>query len=366
MLTFFYFFFMVVKAMAVNSPFEFFLQWHLTERCNLSCQHCYQSGRGGAELTLAEIGAVAAEAAEMVQEWERLYAVVIERSCNVTGGEPLLRRDLDAILAVLGEAGFALDLLSNGTLIDAAAAQRLAQQGVRGVQISLEGPQIIHDQIRGAGSYQAALGGCRHLREAGLAVSFNVTLSRLNAPYLEEIVALAATVGVTRVGFARLVPAGQGALLRQEMLAAEEVADIYRRLFALAVPGVQVVTGDPVAAQLRAGASVTPVASGGAPCGGCAAGVSGLTLLADGTLLPCRRLEVPLGNVRRHSLREIWATSPVLRQLRTQSLYHGKCASCALWNGCRGCRAIAYACSATGGQPGDYLASDPQCFIAGG
>lgn len=352
--------------MASNSPFEFFLQWHLTERCNLSCQHCYQSGRGGSELTLVEIGAVATEAAEMLQEWERLYGVDIARSCNVTGGEPLLRGDLDAVLGVLGAAGFALDLLSNGTLIDAAAAQRLARQGVRGVQISLEGPQAIHDQIRGAGSYQAALNGCRHLQEAGVAVSFNVTLSRLNALYLEEIVAIAAAAGVTRVGCARLVPAGQGALMREQMLATEEVAAIYRRLFALAVPGVQIVTGDPVAAQMRVGASLKLDASGGAPCGGCAAGVSGLTLLADGTLLPCRRLEVPLGNVRNDSLREIWATSPVLQQLRIQSLYQGKCGKCSLWSNCRGCRAIAYAASATGGNPGDYLATDPQCFIASG
>jgi radical SAM protein with 4Fe4S-binding SPASM domain len=144
------------------------------------------------------------------------------------------------------------------------------------------------------------------------------------------------------------------------MLDPDEVAALYRRVFSLSVPDLQVVTGDPVAWQMLAGASGP---SGCTPLGGCAAGVSGLTLLPDGTILPCRRLEVPLGNVRTDSLREVWATSEVLCRLRTQSLYRGKCGSCPRWSGCRGCRAIAWACSAAAGEGGDYLAADPQCFI---
>lgn len=350
--------------MAVNRPFEFFLQWHLTERCNLRCRHCYQTGRGGDELSLAEIRAVVDEAAAMIGEWERRYGVAIARSCNVTGGEPLLRDDLEAVFEALAGAGFALDLLSNGTLIDRFWAQQLAAYRVRGVQISLEGPEGIHDQIRGCGSYRAAVRGCAELRDAGLPVSFNVTLSRLNAPYLEEILAAAAEHGAARVGFARLVPSGQGLLLREQMLDAAEAGAVYRRLFALEVPGVEVVTGDPIAMQLRSAETAVLPPSGTAPCGGCAAGISGLTLLPDGTLLPCRRLEVPLGNVRHDALREVWAASPVLCRLRNQEAYRGRCGRCRRWSLCRGCRAMAWACSKTDGRDGDYLADDPQCFLA--
>jgi radical SAM protein with 4Fe4S-binding SPASM domain len=96
--------------------------------------------------------------------------------------------------------------------------------------------------------------------------------------------------------------------------------------------------------------------------GGCAAGVAGLTILADGTVTPCRRLPIPLGKVGENSLREIWATSPVLEQLRNKSLYLGKCGTCSRWSTCRGCRAIAYAYAQAQGKPG-FLAPDPQCFI---
>jgi len=74
-------------------------------------------------------------------------------------------------------------------------------------------------------------------------------------------------------------------------------------------------------------------------------------------VLPCRRLHVPIGNVRDDSLRQLWATSEVLQALRDRSFYKGKCAHCSRWANCRGCRAIAHAVT------GDYLAEDPGCFI---
>jgi radical SAM protein with 4Fe4S-binding SPASM domain len=96
--------------------------------------------------------------------------------------------------------------------------------------------------------------------------------------------------------------------------------------------------------------------------GGCAAGVSGLTILADGTIVPCRRLPLPLGNVRQDSLREIWAGSPLLEQLRDREQYGGKCGSCPRWANCRGCRAIAYSYAQVRGRE-DMLADDPQCWL---
>ena len=101
---------------------------------------------------------------------------------------------------------------------------------------------------------------------------------------------------------------------------------------------------------------------GDIPLGGCAAGVSGMTILPDGTLTPCRRLYIPVGNIRKDSFREVWATSEVLEGIRDRSRYKGKCGSCKRWADCRGCRAIAYAFSRAQGKS-DFLAEDPQCFI---
>jgi radical SAM protein with 4Fe4S-binding SPASM domain len=140
----------------------------------------------------------------------------------------------------------------------------------------------------------------------------------------------------------------------------ERVREIYEQIFAMSAEGLEIVTGDPVASQMRAG-KVTDDC-GSIATGGCAAGISGLTIMPDGTVVPCRRLPLPLGNIRTDSLREIWVESAILNQLRDRSRYKGKCGACRRWALCRGCRAIAYAAS-LGRRQEDLLADDPQCFL---
>ncbi len=147
--------------MAVRSALEFFVQWHLTERCNLRCRHCYQSGAAGEELDLASIREAIAEIDETVAGWSRDYGLELGLSFTLTGGEPFLRPDLWEILEEVRGRGHDAWLLSNGTLVDPPTAARLASLGVRGVQVSIEGPEGVHEEIRGRGSYEAALEGLK-------------------------------------------------------------------------------------------------------------------------------------------------------------------------------------------------------------
>lgn len=346
--------------MSITQAYDFFIQWHLTERCNLRCKHCYQEGQNIAEMPLAEISRIVDEVSEMIQDWQEAYGIEFLRSFNVTGGEPFLRADIFVILEKMVSRGFEVYVLSNGTLISPEKARILADLGIKGVQVSLEGPEEIHDAIRGAGSFSASLSGIQHLLDAGLKVSLNTTLSQINADYVMSLVGLAASLGVQRLGFARLVPSGRGLGLLQKMLSPGQVKQLYETIFALQVRGLEMVSGDPVAAQMSSLAELGD--TGDIPSGGCAAGVAGLTLLPDGTITPCRRLNIPLGQVPQDSLREIWAVSPVLALLRDKGQYQGKCGACHRWAQCRGCRAIAYAYSLARGAP-DFLADDPQCFL---
>jgi MoaA/NifB/PqqE/SkfB family radical SAM enzyme len=347
--------------MSVARPYDFLIQWHLTDKCNLRCRHCYQEGRPVQELSLGQVFQVIDEIGQMIRDWHETYNIDFQPSFNVTGGEPFLRPDLFAILEGMAALGFEIYLLSNGTCITPERARLLAELKVNGVQVSLEGPREIHEAIRGRGSFDASLQGIRTLMDAGVKVSLNATLSRLNAGRFQELVELARSLGVPRLGFSRLVPSGQGRALLDQMLTTAQVQELYEEALSLRVDGLEIVTGDPMAAQMGAPApeSEDPEPF---PAGGCAAGVAGLTILADGTVTPCRRLDIPLGQVGQESLREIWATSPILEALRDKSRYHGKCGACARWADCRGCRAIAYEYARSQGTP-DFLAPDPQCFI---
>jgi AdoMet-dependent heme synthase len=377
--------------------FDFFVQWHLTEKCNLKCTHCYQEGKTIRDISLPEIKMTVRQISDTIQQWSDTYEIPFSASCNVTGGEPLLRKDLPKILQELARYNFNISVLTNGTLMEKETARRLADIPVSGVQVSLEGPETIHENIRGKYSFSSAVKGVESLLDAGIPVTLNVTLSEMNADFITDMVTVATGLGVQRLGFSRLVPYGRGSSMLTKMLTKERAREIYEQIFSirnsafnqesdlkaqffnrgqeehsdlnpylsgrpstLKIEELQIVTGDPVASQL--GAESIDDDFEAFPVGGCAAGLSGITLLPDGTISPCRRLGMSIGNILKDSLREVWATSRVLNALRDKNAYKGKCKTCKRWSTCRGCRAIAYACALSQGR-NDFLEEDPQCFI---
>ncbi len=342
-----------------SQPMEFFFQWHLTERCNLRCIHCYQEGGKVKELSLSQAKRIVTIAHNTILSWSDTYEITFSPSFNVTGGEPFLSPFLPDILRHMKTKGFDIYLLTNGTMIDREKAHMLAEIPIQGVQVSVEGPEAIHNQIRGKGSFRKTMNGISHLLESGLIIALNVTLSEINCRHVKDLVELTSSIGAQRLGFSRLVPYGRGKDLIDNIIPQDKLRQIYEDIFSIKNSKVQIATGDPVASQIG---TETDDGRTDIPLGGCAAGVSGITILSDGTLTPCRRLGIPIGNILKDSVREIWATSPVLESLRTKTAYKGKCGICARWSQCRGCRAIAYAYSSAKGI-GDYLAEDPQCFI---
>lgn len=311
-------------------------------------------------MTITEIKEVIGEVSDMLSDWSDTYGIAFLPSFNITGGEPFLYGDIFEVLENIRKRGFETYLLSNGTLIDREKAKLLSWLGVSGVQVSIEGPEEIHETIRGKGSFRASLKGVQHLLDSGITVTLNVTLSEMNAEHFMEIITLSSSLGVQKLGFSRLVPSGRGLGMLNKMLKKEIVKGLYKKIFSIRANGLKIVTGDPVVSLMSS--SLREGDMGRVPLGGCAAGVSGLTILPDGTITPCRRLNIPIGNVRKDSLREVWATSDVLGFLRDKSSYKGKCGRCRRWAQCRGCRAIAYAYSQAKGE-NDFLAEDPQCFI---
>lgn len=297
----------------------------------------------------------------MLDERRENYRTGFSPVFIITGGEPFLRRDILEILEEIRCRGFEIYLLSNGTLIGKNRAERLAGIGLKGVQISIEGPESLHDSIRGRGSFASCLRGVERLLGSGIGVTMNFTLSRLNAGYIPALVNLARSSGVQRLFISRLVPTVRSRGLFDEMLTGAQAKEAYESLisFGRNGGGLEVLVGGSVAAAYAGACGEN---SGCAAIGGCAAGVSGLTFLPDGTITPCRRLDLPIGNVRESRLRDIWANSGVLGELRDKRRYKGRCGMCARWDRCRGCRALAYAYTRARGLA-DFLAEDPQCFM---
>ena len=165
---------------------------HLTDKCNLSCKHCYAKNMSarGSELTDKEIASFL----------EKFYAAG-GRAVVLSGGEPLLRNNFKKIFQVNPAAEFIL--LTNATLIDDESAAFLAQYNVS-IQVSMDGATAkIHDSIRGKGSFAAAMAGLEHLKRRGLQkrINFCTTIMRQNLNDLPNIFNLARSTGIPFVRF---------------------------------------------------------------------------------------------------------------------------------------------------------------------
>lgn len=335
---------------------EFYFQWHITERCNFYCSHCYQDLHNlSEELPLSDLIETADKVQQALKVWQRKGHIAI------TGGEPFLHPHMFDILEYVEgiDEITRLSVLTNASLIDKTAIQRLhAISKLNFVQVSLEGatPET-NDGIRRKGAFDLTIKAIRDLQEAGIAVRVMATIQRDNAHEAVDIMRLCQREKVSRLSFERMVPIGAGAKCGNDrMLSPAELSRVMqdlldnedsdsslllkaRTLWALLDLEGKSLKGEnnPIGAM-------------------CSAGTDGLCIMPNGNVLPCRRLPIVIGNIKTDSIFEIWYKSPVLWELRKRTEFKGKCGKCELIPRCSGCRAIAYAVT------GDYLEEDPQCW----
>ena len=143
---------------------EFYFQWHITERCNLSCKHCYQNVNDISELPLNDLLAIINKMENALLKWNK------QGTLSLTGGEPLFRKnDLYALMDRLDTSKSLCyyDILTNGSYITESEAEKLiTHPHLRRIQLSLEGAcATVNDEIRGPGSFDSTIEAIRNLRK---------------------------------------------------------------------------------------------------------------------------------------------------------------------------------------------------------
>ena len=330
---------------------DFAFQWHLSDRCHRRCAHCYQDSHDGG----SEPGPEAH--AEMA---DRVLSALPGRAVRVhlTGGEPLLL----PWLAELGEHLHGRDnlaelgLITSGTLAPRRLLTRLAAlPGLRRIQVSVEsGSAAVHDAVRGAGSLARVVRLLPRFRDlTGRPLVLMVTLGRHNVGTIDGTVRLAERVGAAGIVFERFVPLGRGRGMAGEALDATG----WRAAQAAIVraSGVEGLDPDDLLPYRALRLWLAPGHGESLEGALCNLGGSTMALMPDGTVLPCRRLPLPLGNVLRTPfadlLERLRSHAPEALRPRLSGL---RCRGCGVED-CMGCRALALAVA------GDLLADDPQC-----
>ena len=194
-------------------PHRLVLQWHVTERCNLRCTHCYQESYSGDELPFDDLLRLLQQYKDLLDAWGRPpWSSPVRGHVTVTGGEPFVRTDFLDLLEVFAanRRRFSFAVLTNGSFINAALAYRLRQLRPAYVQVSIEGTRATHDNIRGAGNYDRTLAAVRHLVRSGIRTMISFSAHRANFREFPEVCRLGHKLRVSRVWADRVIPWGSG------------------------------------------------------------------------------------------------------------------------------------------------------------
>jgi len=189
--------------------------WNITRRCNLRCVHCYAHAKD----IPFENELSTEEGKTLIDDLAQFGVPVL----LLSGGEPLVRRDLPELAAYAVEKGMRAVISTNGTLITREVADILKKIGLSYVGISLDGMEAVNDRFRGVkGAFASALDGIRNCKEAGIKVGLRFTVNKFNATEIPKIFDLLEDMDIPRVCFYHLVYAGRGSKLVEDDLSHEE------------------------------------------------------------------------------------------------------------------------------------------------
>jgi heme b synthase len=323
--------------------------WELTRSCNLACSHCRASSQYGPypdELTTSECFKIIDEIVSFSNP------VII-----LTGGEPLLRKDVFEIAAYGKSKGLIMVMAPNGTLLTDENVKKIISSGIKRISISLDGPdEAVHDRLRQVlGAFKQACAGIERAKKAGLEFQINSTITKRNIKLLPEIIKLAKDLGAKAHHIFLLVPTGRAKDMIDEELSAKEYEETLKLLAkekkdsSLEIKITCAPHFNRILLQEHVGAA--PALRGR----GCMGGVSFCFISHRGELQPCGYLELKCGNTRKEGFKKAWLESEVFSNIRDWSKYEGKCGICEFKGVCGGCRARAYI------KFNNYLGEEPFC-----
>ncbi len=324
--------------------------WNLTRRCNLECAHCYISA-GPSESADGELST-----AECLRIVDEILALNPAPLFILSGGEPLLRKDLATIAWYAVRGGATVVVGTNGTMLTDERIAELKDAGVSGVAVSVDSMDARrHDNFRhGRGAFDATAAAVERLRAYRLDFIIQTTITKGNRAELRRLVDWSAEQGAVSFNAYFLVATGRGAHL-SDLTAADyeatliELVEHHRRYLGRMM--VRAKCAPHFMRLVHQLAPESPVLNYETRC---PCGTQYCRITPDGKLTPCPYNPTAAGDLRRQSFADIWQEAPLFGELRGHAL-GGRCGRCEYRAVCGGCRARALALT------GDQLAEDPSC-----
>ena len=329
----------------------FYIQWHITNLCNLRCKHCYQDDFSKkSDLDWPGLKRVSDNLLTTLREWDKTACI------HLTGGEPLLKPELFPLLSDLDQQPTVeeLGIITNGLLVDREMVRRLSGfSKLKKIKISLDGGDSeINDSIRSKGTFDKVMENLTLIKkEKRFEILLMFTVMKNNFRSLPALLKLCQDLGIDGLIIERFIPLGRGRESLAEVLSKEEWKEMIGMLLDFFSIEEEPSFLPYQAFQISFHEEEPELL--GAPC---IIGTDGLCIMPEGTVFPCRRLPISTGNLLDTPLKQIWEESDILEKLRRKENLKGKCGRCEMKD-CRGCRSLAFALT------GDYLEEDPHCWF---
>lgn len=350
-----------VRHLKSGSPFRpLNCVWEVTLACDLRCKHCGSRAGHAREHELTTV-----EALSMVDQLAELECELV----TLSGGEPLLRDDWDVIARACADRGMKVNLVTNGVGVTPEVAARAVEAGLCNVAVSLDGPEAVHDAIRGRGTFARSCQGLRVLRDAGMSTAVMTTVHRSTIDHLAETRRVAIDVGAAMWRLQLGKP--MGCLDESDTIDPQRLLDLIPWLAAMKREGpIHVAVGDSLGYYGPHDRTLRGWGWRGRNerWQGCQAGRFAIGLESDGGVKGCLSIQgwhdegtdlARVGTVREAPLAALWFDPELFAWNRTfdPSSLSGECARCAKARTCRG--GATCVTTAVHGKPGD----DPYCYL---
>lgn len=305
---------------------RFVLQWHLSERCNLKCLHCYQENHKPVELKYEELVNIYNQYKELLKKLK------MKGHINITGGEPLCNPHFFKILELIQKDSndISFSILTNGTLITEEIAKKIKSYNPYYVQVSLEGGKKTNDYIRGKNTYEKIAKGIINLKKQDIFTSISFTATKLNYKEFPKVVKYARKYNVNNVWSDRYIPLGDKKD-RELALNFEETREYLNILNNERNKLIDKKNNITTISMYRA----LQFQMTNDFAYGCTAGDTLLTVMENGDLVPCRRMPIVVGNLLKDNMYKLYKNSKVLKNLRNNKV-PDECSNCEHSEMCRG------------------------------
>ena len=337
------------------------IAWEITRRCNLKCIHCRSSSelevKGHPDFLLEEAFRIIDDIASYAKP------VVV-----LSGGEPLLRKDVFEIARYGNSKGLRMCLATNGTLVNDEICKKIKDSEIKMVSLSLDGSgEAVHDDFRNQkGAFAGSINAAKLFKKHGIEFLINSSFTKRNQDEIPRVYRLAKELGATAWYMFMIVPTGRGENILSELISKEDYEDILKWHYDMekneedmlvrptcAPHYYRIVLQKSKEEGSKFKRRSLKFSTGGSK--GCIAGQLIALIDVDENVLPCSYFPKAAGNMKEQSFKDIWENSELFKELRDFKQYTGKCGSCEYLKVCGGCRARAYAIH------NDYLAEEPFC-----